>query len=149
MENSQPIQQNPVNNQSQDLKIYKYARRSFWIMISSIILSSVLSFIFLVIFLPAFASGGWTHNPGSAYLFTGGLLFLWIIFGISIFVLRVLTIVFNILLFIASDKKEDVLFILVLVGTFVLGIMALICTGIIMNQYKKKIQNNQPNMQMN
>ena len=127
------------NNQ----KIYKNAKRSFFVMLGQIIAISSFIFIFLVSFLVILytATRGSYNSDIYTLLVSGWFILLYVVFFLTILTLGILTIVFNILLYISGNKDQEnsTLFLLVLIGTFVLQLMAFVCVVILMNKYKKMI----------
>lgn len=125
------------NNQ----KIYKNAKRSFFVMLGQIIAISSFIFIFLVSFLAIvyMAVRGSYNSDIYALLVSGWFILLYVVFLLTFLTLGILTIVFNILLYISgnNDQENSTLFLLVLIGTFVLQLMAFVCAIILMNKYKK------------
>ena len=127
------------NNQ----KIYKNAKRSFFVMLGQIIAISSFIFIFLVSFLVIVytAIRGSYNSDIYALLVSGWFILLYVVFLLTFLTLGILTIVFNILLYISgnNDQENSTLFLLVLIGTFVLQLMAFVCAIILMNKYKKMV----------
>ena len=127
------------NNQ----KIYKNAKRSFFVMLGLIIAISSFIFIFLVSFLAIVytAVRGSYNSDIYALLVSGWFILLYVVFLLTFLTLGILTIVFNILLYISgnNDQENSTLFLLVLIGTFVLQLMAFVCAIILMNKYKKMV----------
>lgn len=127
------------NNQ----KIYKNAKRSFFVMLGQIIAISSFIFIFLVSFLAIVytAARGSYNSDIYTLLVSGWFILLYVVFLLTILTLGILTIVFNILLYISgnNDQENSTLFLLVLIGTFVLQLMAFVCAVILMNKYKKMV----------
>lgn len=127
------------NNQ----KIYKNAKRSFFVMLGQIIAISSFIFIFLVSFLAIVytAVRGSYNSDIYALLVSGWFILLYVVFLLTFLTLGILTIVFNILLYISgnNDQENSTLFLLVLIGTFVLQLMAFVCAIILMNKYKKMV----------
>ena len=128
-----------VNNQ----KIYKNAKRSFFVMLGQIIAISSFIFIFLVSFLAIVytAVRGSYNSDIYALLVSGWFILLYVVFLLTFLTLGILTIVFNILLYISgnNDQENSTLFLLVLIGTFVLQLMAFVCASILMNKDKKMV----------
>lgn len=141
MENNNQI--NTLNVYDNNQKIYKNAKRSFFVMLGLII--AIFSFIF--IFLVSFLAIVYTAVRGSynsdiyALLVSGWFILLYVVFLLTFLTLGILTIVFNILLYISgnNDQENSTLFLLVLIGTFVLQLMAFVCAIILMNKYKKMV----------
>ena len=127
------------NNQ----KIYKNAKRSFFVMLGQIIAISSFIFIFLISFLAIVytAIRGSYNSDIYALLVSGWFILLYVVFLLTFLTLGILTIVFNILLYISgnNDQENSTLFLLVLIGTFVLQLMAFVCAIILMNKYKKMV----------
>ena len=127
------------NNQ----KIYKNAKRSFFVMLGQIIAISSFIFIFLISFLAIVytAVRGSYNSDIYALLVSGWFILLYVVFLLTFLTLGILTIVFNILLYISgnNDQENSTLFLLVLIGTFVLQLMAFVCAIILMNKYKKMV----------
>ena len=141
MENNNQI--NTLNVYDNNQKIYKNAKRSFFVMLGQIIAISSFIFIFLVSFLAIVytAVRGSYNSDIYALLVSGWFILLYVVFLLTFLTLGILTIVFNILLYIScnNDQENSTLFLLVLIGTFVLQLMAFICAVILMNKYKKMV----------
>ena len=139
MENNNQI--NTLNVYDNNQKIYKNAKRSFFVMLGQIIAISSFIFIFLVSFLAIVytAIRGSYNSDIYALLVSGWFILLYVVFLLTFLTLGILTIVFNILLYISgnNDQENSTLFLLVLIGTFVLQLMAFVCAIILMNKYKK------------
>lgn len=139
MENNNQI--NTLNVYDNNQKIYKNAKRSFFVMLGQIIAISSFIFIFLVSFLAIVytAVRGSYNSDIYALLVSGWFILLYVVFLLTFLTLGILTIVFNILLYISgnNDQENSTLFLLVLIGTFVLQLMAFVCAIILMNKYKK------------
>ena len=139
MENNNQI--NTLNVYDNNQKIYKNAKRSFSVMLGQII--AISSFIFLVSFLAIVytAVRGSYNSDIYALLVSGWFILLYVVFLLTFLTLGILTIVFNILLYISgnNDQENSTLFLLVLIGTFVLQLMAFVCAIILMNKYKKMV----------
>ena len=141
MENNNQI--NTLNVYDNNQKIYKNAKRSFFVMLGLIIAISSFIFIFLVSFLAIVytAVRGSYNSDIYALLVSGWFILLYVVFLLTFLTLGILTIVFNILLYISgnNDQENSTLFLLVLIGTFVLQLMAFVCAIILMNKYKKMV----------
>lgn len=141
MENNDQI--NTLNVYDNNQKIYKNAKRSFFVMLGQIIAISSFIFIFLVSFLAIVytAVRGSYNSDIYALLVSGWFILLYVVFLLTFLTLGILTIVFNILLYISgnNDQENSTLFLLVLIGTFVLQLMAFVCAIILMNKYKKMV----------
>ena len=141
MENNNQI--NTLNAYDNNQKIYKNAKRSFFVMLGQIIAISSFIFIFLVSFLAIVytAVRGSYNSDIYALLVSGWFILLYVVFLLTFLTLGILTIVFNILLYISgnNDQENSTLFLLVLIGTFVLQLMAFVCAIILMNKYKKMV----------
>lgn len=141
MENNNQI--NTLNVYDNNQKIYKNAKRSFFVMLGQIIAISSFIFIFLVSFLAIvyMAVRGSYNSDIYALLVSGWFILLYVVFLLTFLTLGILTIVFNILLYISgnNDQENSTLFLLVLIGTFVLQLMAFVCAIILMNKYKKMV----------
>lgn len=141
MENNNQI--NTLNVYDNNQKIYKNAKRSFFVMLGQIIAISSFIFIFLVSFLAIVytAVRGSYNSDIYALLVSGWFILLYVVFLLIFLTLGILTIVFNILLYISgnNDQENSTLFLLVLIGTFVLQLMAFVCAIILMNKYKKMV----------
>lgn len=141
MENNNQI--NTLNVYDNNQKIYKNAKRSFFVMLGQIITISSFIFIFLVSFLAIVytAIRGSYNSDIYALLVSGWFILLYVVFLLTFLTLGILTIVFNILLYISgnNDQENSTLFLLVLIGTFVLQLMAFVCAIILMNKYKKMV----------
>lgn len=141
MENNNQI--NTLNVYDNNQKIYKNAKRSFFVMLGQIIAISSFIFIFLVSFLVIVytAIRGSYNSDIYALLVSGWFILLYVVFLLTFLTLGILTIVFNILLYISgnNDQENSTLFLLVLIGTFVLQLMAFVCAIILMNKYKKMV----------
>ena len=141
MENNSQI--NTLNVYDNNQKIYKNAKRSFSVMLGQIIAISSFIFIFLVSFLAIVytAIRGSYNSDIYALLVSGWFILLYVVFLLTFLTLGILTIVFNILLYISgnNDQENSTLFLLVLIGTFVLQLMAFVCAIILMNKYKKMV----------
>ena len=141
MENNNQI--NTLNAYNNNQKIYKNAKRSFFVMLGQIIAISSFIFIFLVSFLAIVytAVRGSYNSDIYALLVSGWFILLYVVFLLTFLTLGILTIVFNILLYISgnNDQENSTLFLLVLIGTFVLQLMAFVCAVILMNKYKKMV----------
>ena len=141
MENNNQI--NTLNVYDNNQKIYKNAKRSFFVMLGQIIAISSFIFIFLVSFLAIVytAVRGSYNSDIYALLVSGWFILLYVVFLLTFLTLGILTIVFNILLYISgnNDEENSTLFLLVLIGTFVLQLMAFVCAIILMNKYKKMV----------
>ena len=141
MENNNQI--NTLNVYDNNQKIYKNAKRSFFVMLGQIIAISSFIFIFLVSFLAIVytAVRGSYNSYIYALLVSGWFILLYVVFLLTFLTLGILTIVFNILLYISgnNDQENSTLFLLVLIGTFVLQLMAFVCAIILMNKYKKMV----------
>ena len=141
MENNNQI--NTLNAYNNNQKIYKNAKRSFSVMLGQIIAISSFIFIFLVSFLVILytATRGSYNSDIYTLLVSGWFILLYVVFFLTILTLGILTIVFNILLYISgnNDQENSTLFLLVLIGTFVLQLMAFVCAAILMNKYKKMV----------
>ena len=141
MENNNQI--NTLNVYDNNQKIYKNAKRSFFLMLGQIIAISSFIFIFLVSFLAIVytAVRGSYNSDIYALLVSGWFILLYVVFLLTFLTLGILTIVFNILLYISgnNDQENSTLFLLVLIGTFVLQLMAFVCAIILMNKYKKMV----------
>ncbi len=141
MENNNQI--NTLNVYDNNQKIYKNAKRSFFVMLGQIIAISSFIFIFLVSFLAIVytAVRGSYNSDIYALLVSGWFILLYVVFLLTFLTLGILTIVFNILLYISgnNDQENSTLFLLVLIGTFVLQLMAFVCAVILMNKYKKMV----------
>lgn len=141
MENNNQI--NTLNVYDNNQKIYKNAKRSFFVMLEQIIAISSFIFIFLVSFLAIVytAIRGSYNSDIYALLVSGWFILLYVVFLLTFLTLGILTIVFNILLYISgnNDQENSTLFLLVLIGTFVLQLMAFVCAIILMNKYKKMV----------
>ena len=139
MENNNQI--NTLNAYNNNQKIYKNAKRSFSVMLGQIIAISSFIFIFLVSFLAIVytAVRGSYNSDIYALLVSGWFILLYVVSLLTILTLAILTLVFNILLYISGneDQENSTLFLLVLIGTFVLQLMAFVCAIILMNKYKK------------
>ncbi len=141
MENNDQI--NTLNVYDNNQKIYKNSKRSFFVMLGQIIAISSFIFIFLVSFLAIVytAVRGSYNSDIYALLVSGWFILLYVVFLLTFLTLGILTIVFNILLYISgnNDQENSTLFLLVLIGTFVLQLMAFVCAIILMNKYKKMV----------
>ena len=141
MENNNQI--NTLNVYDNNQKIYKNAKRSFFVMLGQIIAISSFIFIFFVSFLAIVytAVRGSYNSDIYALLVSGWFILLYVVFLLTFLTLGILTIVFNILLYISgnNDQENSTLFLLVLIGTFVLQLMAFVCAIILMNKYKKMV----------
>ena len=141
MENNKQI--NTLNVYDNNQKIYKNAKRSFFVMLGQIIAISSFIFIFLISFLAIVytAIRGSYNSDIYALLVSGWFILLYVVFLLTFLTLGILTIVFNILLYISgnNDQENSTLFLLVLIGTFVLQLMAFVCAIILMNKYKKMV----------
>lgn len=141
MENNNQI--NTLNVYDNNQKIYKNAKRSFFVMLGQIIAISSFIFIFLISFLVILytAVRGSYNSDIYALLVSGWFILLYVVFLLTFLTLGILTIVFNILLYISgnNDQENSTLFLLVLIGTFVLQLMAFVCAIILMNKYKKMV----------
>lgn len=141
MENNNQI--NTLNVYDNNQKIYKNAKRSFFVMLGQIIAISSFIFIFLVSFLAIVytAVRGSYNSDIYALLVSSWFILLYVVFLLTFLTLGILTIVFNILLYISgnNDQENSTLFLLVLIGTFVLQLMAFVCAIILMNKYKKMV----------
>lgn len=141
MENNNQI--NTLNVYDNNQKIYKNAKRSFFVMLGQIIAISSFIFIFLISFLAIVytAVRGSYNSDIYALLVSGWFILLYVVFLLTFLTLGILTIVFNILLYISgnNDQENSTLFLLVLIGTFVLQLMAFVCAVILMNKYKKMV----------
>lgn len=141
MENNNQI--NTLNVYDNNQKIYKNAKRSFFVMLGQIIAISSFIFIFLVSFLAIVytAVRGSYNSDIYALLVSGWFILLYVVFLLTFLTLGILTIIFNILLYISgnNDQENSTLFLLVLIGTFVLQLMAFVCAIILMNKYKKMV----------
>lgn len=141
MENNNQI--NTLNVYDNNQKIYKNAKRSFFVMLGQIIAISSFIFIFLVSFLVIVytAIRGSYNSDIYALLVSGWFILLYVVFLLTFLTLGILIIVFNILLYISgnNDQENSTLFLLVLIGTFVLQLMAFVCAIILMNKYKKMV----------
>ena len=141
MENNNQI--NTLNVYDNNQKIYKNAKRSFFVRLGQIIAISSFIFIFLVSFLVIVytAIRGSYNSDIYALLVSGWFILLYVVFLLTFLTLGILTIVFNILLYISgnNDQENSTLFLLVLIGTFVLQLMAFVCAIILMNKYKKMV----------
>ena len=141
MENNDQI--NTLNVYDNNQKIYKNAKRSFFVMLGQIIAISSFIFIFLVSFLAIVytAVRGSYNSDIYALLVSGWFILVYVVFLLTFLTLGILTIVFNILLYISgnNDQENSTLFLLVLIGTFVLQLMAFVCAVILMNKYKKMV----------
>jgi|GEM_PF-3436090 len=141
MENNNQI--NTLNVYDNNQKIYKNAKRSFFVMLGQIIAISSFIFIFLISFLAIVytAIRGSYNSDIYALLVSGWFILLYVVFLLTFLTLGILTIVFNILLYISgnNDQENSTLFLLVLIGTFVLQLMAFVCAIILMNKYKKMV----------
>jgi len=141
MENNNQI--NTLNVYDNNQKIYKNAKRSFFVMLGQIIAISSFIFIFLVSFLAIVytAVRGSYNSDIYALLVSGWFILLYVVFLLTFLTLGILTIVFNILLYISgnNDQENSTLFLLILIGTFVLQLMAFVCAIILMNKYKKMV----------
>ncbi len=141
MENNNQI--NTLNVYDNNQKIYKNAKRSFFVMLGQIITISSFIFIFLISFLAIVytAIRGSYNSDIYALLVSGWFILLYVVFLLTFLTLGILTIVFNILLYISgnNDQENSTLFLLVLIGTFVLQLMAFVCAIILMNKYKKMV----------
>lgn len=141
MENNNQI--NTLNVYDNNQKIYKNAKRSFFVMLGQIIAISSFIFIFLISFLAIVytAVRGSYNSDIYALLVSGWFILLYVVFLLTFLTLGILTIVFNILLYISgnNDQENSTLFLLVLIGTFVLQLMAFVCAIILMNKYKKMV----------
>ena len=141
MENNNQI--NTLNVYDNNQKIYKYAKRSFFVMLGQIIAISSFIFIFLVSFLAiVYTAVRDSYNSDIyALLVSGWFILLYVVFLLTFLTLGILTIVFNILLYISgnNDQENSTLFLLILIGTFVLQLMAFVCAIILMNKYKKMV----------
>jgi len=141
MENNNQI--NTLNVYDNNQKIYKNVKRSFFVMLGQIIAISSFIFIFLVSFLAIVytAVRGSYNSDIYALLVSGWFILLYVVFLLTFLTLGILTIVFNILLYISgnNDQENSTLFLLVLIGTFVLQLMAFVCAIILMNKYKKMV----------
>ena len=141
MENNNQI--NTLNVYDNNQKIYKNAKRSFFVMLGQIIAISSFIFIFLISFLAIVytAIRGSYNSDIYALLVLGWFILLYVVFLLTFLTLGILTIVFNILLYISgnNDQENSTLFLLVLIGTFVLQLMAFVCAIILMNKYKKMV----------
>lgn len=115
----------------------------FFVMLGQIIAISSFIFIFLVSFLAIVytAVRGSYNSDIYALLVSGWFILLYVVFLLTFLTLGILTIVFNILLYISgnNDQENSTLFLLVLIGTFVLQLMAFVCAIILMNKYKKMV----------
>lgn len=141
MENNNQI--NTLNVYDNNQKIYKNAKRSFFVMLGQIIAISSFIFIFLISFLAIVytAVRGSYNSDIYALLVSGWFILLYVVFLLTFLTLGILTLVFNILLYISgnNDQENSTLFLLVLIGTFVLQLMAFVCAIILMNKYKKMV----------
>ena len=141
MENNNQI--NTLNVYDNNQKIYKNPKRSFFVMLGQIIAISSFIFIFLISFLAIVytAIRGSYNSDIYALLVSGWFILLYVVFLLTFLTLGILTIVFNILLYISgnNDQENSTLFLLVLIGTFVLQLMAFVCAIILMNKYKKMV----------
>ena len=141
MENNNQI--NTLNVYDNNQKIYKNAKRSFFVMLGQIIAISSFIFIFLISFLAIVytAIRGSYNSDIYALLVSSWFILLYVVFLLTFLTLGILTIVFNILLYISgnNDQENSTLFLLVLIGTFVLQLMAFVCAVILMNKYKKMV----------
>ena len=141
MENNNQI--NTLNVYDNNQKIYKNAKRSFFVMLGQIIAISSFIFIFLVSFLAiVYTAVRDSYNSDIyALLVSGWFILLYVVFLLTFLTLGILTIVFNILLYISgnNDQENSTLFLLILIGTFVLQLMAFVCAIILMNKYKKMV----------
>lgn len=141
MENNNQI--NTLNVYDNNQKIYKNAKRSFFVMLGQIIAISSFIFIFLVSFLAIVytAVRGSYNSDIYALLVSGWFILLYVVSLLTVLTLGILTLVFNILLYISgnNDQENSTLFLLVLIGTFVLQLMAFVCAIILMNKYKKMV----------
>ena len=141
MENNNQI--NTLNVYDNNQKIYKNAKRSFFVMLGQIIAISSFIFIFLVSFLAIVytAVRGSYNSDIYSLLVSGWFILLYVVFLLTFLTLGILMIVFNILLYISgnNDQENSTLFLLVLIGTFVLQLMAFVCAIILMNKYKKMV----------
>lgn len=141
MENNNQI--NTLNAYNNNQKIYKNAKRSFSVMLGQIIAISSFIFIFLVSFLAIVytAARGFYNSDIYTLLVSGWFIILYVVSLLTILTLGILTLVFNILLYISGneDQENSTLFLLVLIGTFVLWLMAFVCVVILMNKYKKML----------
>lgn len=141
MENNNQI--NTLNVYDNNQKIYKNAKRSFFVMLGQIIAISSFIFIFLVSFLAIVytAVRGSYNSDIYALLVSGWFILLYVVFLLTFLTLGILTIVFNILLYISgnNDQENSTLFLLVLIGTFVLQLITFVCAIILMNKYKKMV----------
>lgn len=112
-------------------------------MLGQMIAISSFIFIFLVSFLAIVytAVRGSYNSDIYALLVSGWFILLYVVFLLTFLTLGILTIVFNILLYISgnNDQENSTLFLLVLIGTFVLQLMAFVCAIILMNKYKKMV----------
>ena len=141
MENNS--QMNTLNVYDNNQKIYKNAKRSFFVMLGQIITISSFIFIFLVSFLAIVytAARGFYNSDIYTLLVSGWFILLYVVSLLTVLTLGILTLVFNILLYISgnNDQENSTLFLLVLIGTFVLQLMAFVCAIILMNKYKKMV----------
>ena len=141
MENNNQI--NTLNVYDNNQKIYKNAKRSFFVMLGQIIAISSFIFIFLISFLAiVYTAIRVSYNSDIyALLVSGWFILLYVVFLLTFLTLGILTIVFNILLYISgnNDQENSTLFLLVLIGRFVLQLMAFVCAIILMNKYKKMV----------
>lgn len=141
MENNNQI--NTLNVYDNNQKIYKNAKRSFFVMLGQIIAISSFIFIFLVSFLAIVytAARGFYNSDIYTLLVSGWFILLYVVSLLTVLTLGILTLVFNILLYISgnNDQENSTLFLLVLIGTFVLQLMAFVCVVILMNKYKKMV----------
>lgn len=141
MENNN--QMNTLNVYDDNQKIYKNAKRSFSVMLGQIIAISSFIFIFLVSFLAIAytAARGFYNSDIYTLLVSGWFILLYVVSLLTMLTLGILTLVFNILLYISgnNDQENSTLFLLVLIGTFVLQLMAFVCAIILMNKYKKMV----------
>ena len=97
MENNNQI--NTLNVYDNNQKIYKNAKRSFFVMLGQIIAISSFIFIFLVSFLAIVytAVRGSYNSDIYALLVSGWFILLYVVFLLTFLTLGILTIVFNIL----------------------------------------------------
>ena len=97
MENNNQI--NTLNVYDNNQKIYKNAKRSFFVMLGQIIAISSFIFIFLISFLAIVytAIRGSYNSDIYALLVSGWFILLYVVFLLTFLTLGILTIVFNIL----------------------------------------------------
>ena len=102
MENNNQI--NTLNVYDNNQKIYQHAKRSFFVMLGQIIAISSFIFIFLVSFLAIVytAVRGSYNSDIYALLVSGWFILLYVVFLLTFLTLGILTIVFNILLYICD-----------------------------------------------